>query len=663
VSAEVVVDCGLALRAFVGGGATAAVRFDPAAKRWVFPEVVGFYAPPGEDRPVRPDFPFGFPTPALQFDPPVLAVTEAYSHDGGLSWTFKAAKPAATSLEAFFGPDLAAGEGIVKVTLRAGRGDGTWDAATVSYELRPQLRLVAWGYDKQPARRSGRTCRGIALREGELVADGVDRQPLAAVFLRTDQAVPPGGEWAARSPHGEVAETRLEGRAASAFVVEPLPSDDAGATLVGVRAARPLLLTPQRSRDAPSVRFVPGLARSAPPHYELASPAVEPIALRPRYVFLKLWVVPGGMPGTSEAAAFACVAPHAGLPLPGLPLELGAAGGGSCSLTVEGASRVTTDAHGLARWRLRYAGLAWSSLPAASWRVRCGAPDPRGEIAEATEVPVDVAANVASLLADAHDQRASAALDLENPELSLAGHGRLRACLDYAVPDFLSGPALNLAVSVGESLPAADARALAAARQRYVCGSLSMRLFDWMAHRRFGAGPMDDPDDRARMNGVEIDQYAMYFLGPVTHHFAGVYLSGTAPDDSPRFLDPWWRQSWDDPSNRTPDGLLTAAGETGRGIAAVSMVAALVVVAAKVLVVLAPSLGVLPAIRMLKIWLASHAAAIGDLAVFHDSAQTNQQNGVYARYCGSWPEQAADRLRRVHPAVTAVAPLVPWGKP
>jgi hypothetical protein len=663
VTAEVTIECGLVLRAFVLGSPTADVYFDANARRWAFPEVIAFYAVPGEDRPVRPDFQYGFPSPALQFDPPVLGVVEACSHDGGLSWTFKTGLLPGVDLEAAFGPDLDARDGLVRASLRAGRAGGAWDEAAVAYRLRPQLRVVAYGYDRDPARRGGRDCRGLALTELELVADGIDRLPLAAVLVRTDREVRPGGEWAARSPFGEIVEPRLEGTAAGDYTLEPGPVFEAGGSLFTARATRPLLLTPARSRETLSARFVPRLARSAPAHYALEPPAAEPLLLRPHPVFLKLWVVPGGKPGTSEAAAFACVPPHAGRPLPGLPLELAVEGGGAASLTVESASRATTDARGLSRWTLRYSGLSWSSLPGASWRVKCGSPDGEGEVAEATEVRFDVAANVAALLADIQDERASARLDLENPELSLAGRDRLGAALDYAVPDFLSGPAINFAVMIGENLGSADAAAIAQVRDRYVCGALSHRIFEWMAHRRFGAEWSDDAGERARMNGIEIDQYAMYFLGPVTHHFAGITLSGTGPDEAPRFVDPWWRQAWEDPAYRSAEGLLTPAGETTRGIAAISAVALLVILTAKILVTLMPSLGVLAATRMVKIWVGMHLTAVGNFEVFRDTSQTNFTGGVYGKHSAVWAERAVERLLRVHPAVTAVEPSRPWVQP
>jgi hypothetical protein len=81
---------------------------------------------------------------------------------------------------------------------------------------------------------------------------------------------------------------------------------------------------------------------------------------------------------------------------------------------------------------------------------------------------------------------------------------------------------------------------------------LRNRIINWIAHRR------DDTDDSAietsmTMNGIE---YNTYQIWPI-HVFAGIHLSGSGPDDDPRFIDPWWTQEWRFDKYAIPEGLLT----------------------------------------------------------------------------------------------------------
>jgi hypothetical protein len=80
--------------------------------------------------------------------------------------------------------------------------------------------------------------------------------------------------------------------------------------------------------------------------------------------------------------------------------------------------------------------------------------------------------------------------------------------------------------------------------ERYTCSSYSLRLLRYFLKRRHGT---IDPEIALWMNGIEFCSYGIYVRGfGGAHSWMGFHLSGTKFDEEPIFMDPWWRQEWDD---------------------------------------------------------------------------------------------------------------------
>jgi hypothetical protein len=70
------------------------------------------------------------------------------------------------------------------------------------------------------------------------------------------------------------------------------------------------------------------------------------------------------------------------------------------------------------------------------------------------------------------------------------------------------------------------------------------------------------------MNGIEVCGYM--FAG--VHYWAGVHLSSSKPDAEPIFIDPWWRQCWNDAATGPTYGWKTQAGKlVAMGLMATSL--------------------------------------------------------------------------------------------
>ena len=291
--------------------------------------------------------------------------------------------------------------------------------------------------------------------------------------------------------------------------------------------------------------------------------------LQARFVFLKLWVVPGVRQGQSEAGAICCVAPDSSQLLAGVPLALwvktvndfGMPGYG---VRLEPATSdkerrtfddLKTDQLGTVKWKLAYRNLNWETLDFAQFEVRCGilpsadafADDWRSDGKDSKPRPVtctsfniDVRQNVHAMLVDLNAAAPNLEPGFDNPFFK-SGKWDMEAD-SLILKDWVRGPAWNISLKLDTSDP-------------FVCYQMRERIFKWLSERRKGfAGQVRgssnptlkvdkiDPDLMARMNGIEIGTYEIV---PI-HVFAGFHLSGTKPDEEPKFIDPWWRQQWSD---------------------------------------------------------------------------------------------------------------------
>lgn len=639
----------LRLGAWVAGLKEADAFFDARARAWGFRDIVAFFHDTGE-KPCTPPAGCTFQVAAV---PDVLEAGPARSDDG-LTWTLAVRLRPGTNLDAHLGPLLQRHEGRVKATVTATAADGRVFASTVAYRLRPTLTVFLRAFDGDPQHEDGHEYVGAVLPPGELVADGRDAVHLVAFACRTDLADDPRRAFERRFPAALDLTVELTGRDADAFQVcpparltdpallpRPVPE---GCTAFAVSARRPILHD-GRTREVGARLRAKLLDSRHTSGYEIAEDTVE-ITLSVEPVFLKLWVVPGRVRGTSEACCYACLAQSTRAALLGLPLALKVERSGAGSLEIEGPQPVATDQHGVARWTLRYGGLTWENSAQARFTVRCGCPGAEGTPAMGTEWTVDVGANVTRLVQDLHDQRD--ALNLTNRAFA-----SLRV-LGLLFPDSMSGPYTDARHTLGAS-----------DWDPHICAELAARINDWMIARRFGNTrlPDHDPTPRARMNGVEISKYSMWLLGPLTHHFAGFFLSGADSNDSPRFADPWWYQEWDDPQHRTLEGLYTR--NTERYLLLKFLATAQLVVMLAGQAVVASGIAVSAAgVNELMAHAAANLARV-DLIMGDawDSGVKDNilwQDGTYVGYQANWARRAVEHFARTHPVAPPVECLHAW---
>ncbi len=532
---------------------------------------------------------------------------------------------------------------------------GKKHAARMAYALAPPFELVV-RFEVKPDEERHYEARGVKLKAGEVVADGSDEVGVVVFVHRSDVEDP---DEAVQDLTVEERKVELDGRLEGGFEwKEDEAFSEPGKDRLVVSSKKVLLYReqgeqPLKLKVKQKVKL-PGAAADARP-LQLEGE----VLLTPRPVYLKLWVVPGGVPGTSEAGAFACLAPDPARPLKGLGMTLRVEGGGTASLTAD-AEDATTGADGLAAWTLRYAGLRWDTLAGASFRVVCGVEGPEGTPSEATELAFDVNRNVSDLLAMIHGDRKRAELDLGAPFLSTEGAGLIRTGLDYLYPDYLTGPAMNIAYAAAWAGGLVSTNAARAEQYlgHYLCGSLASRIGGYATLRKFGRAD-SDPDQLARMNGVEVNEYYMWYI-PKSHHFAGIHLAGTSSDDDPRFLDPWWRQDWSLPEYMTLAGLFDKNSERLRGTTSIAAAAVLTILAAKILVVVF-SVGMLTALQMVRTLLASVLGlGLPTLVISTYTDAVYVHNGTFQGHRQRWRTHAVDRLKRLTPVLPTVSPLRGW---
>ena len=155
-----------------------------------------------QNTPIKVGFYYGFTDPPLTFKPDILEVKEGYSSDEGLTYNFKLNVKDDIDLETFFGEDLTEDDGRVMVDVVVKDESGKEYAAKTELQLHPQLKMIAYSYNKNVKTRGQRATpyEGLELDELEFIADGIDKLPLVIFFIRSDKEVTKGSE--AEAVHG-----------------------------------------------------------------------------------------------------------------------------------------------------------------------------------------------------------------------------------------------------------------------------------------------------------------------------------------------------------------------------------------------------------------------------------------------------------------------------
>lgn len=561
----------IALGARVEGKKEGDVLFETQSKEWKFPPIeVYFHC--GDDQPIAPSFTYSFDNPPFRAEPDVLELAEFGPLGRGQHMLRVRFRPG-VDLKQF--PELLCDRDIRLVVTAAGGPPLAPEAmqAEVALRLRPGLRWVFHSYDRDPRLSQGHPYQAFHLPELELVADSHDELRVAAWMVRTDRPETESGPDYAEVGT-QVLKVMMVGALGRDFEASPLPEHTGeGVFAFRIRSLRGLLDTEVRRNAELALKLIGEASSEAPNHKQNQISGEQ--KLKPHLVNLRLAVVPGWEPGTSEAAVFARLSafPQALLGNLTVGLEVLQPEQGA-SLQVRGAlllntedkdvnkrvtyvegalpqeTRISLLPAGCASWILEYQGLNWEDLGQACFGVRAGLPNRNGVVEEFVEVKIDVGYNLAYLLDHMYQNREHPELDLQNPAWDSQRFNWLRRLLGLVTfPDWACGPVENLMAQ------------LYSGNEHYACGALSQRIFRRLYRLRFDAMNRERrPEDLARLNGIEINQFSMPFLaGFLPHVYAGIHLSGATPESDPRFIDPWWYQSWDRPEYRF--GLFDKANE------------------------------------------------------------------------------------------------------
>ncbi len=560
----------LVLDAWADGKKLAEVRYNDVSDPpgWFFGGIsVYFHPPDDENKVVVPPFKCNLSNPDLQMDPAGILELRNYHSDERPGWyTGEIRLRDGLDLEDTFGPDLLEKNAQITLTIGVTDESGKPYQSKITYQICPTVELGVRQCDEKYAPISSR--KGVlSLGAMEFVADGEDALNMMMFYRRTD--------WerdADRSvPFGSLLQVELHGLMSDEFklgvdsqVFTPLPGRDA-AWRTRVVSARPLMDTPKRRGQKLGLRVTGGL-QNAPQHYRYKTMDVDTgqdivdQELKPLYLYLGLWVVPGQERGTSLAGAVGFARGGNGKlqPLPKkTPLEISpvvqersvvgssdgflalAGGFEELSLTSEPLSSLVSTGrlhnnpielpNWLSVWKLRYNGLRWSNVDKGRFDVYC-----RFQGAEEGVVfRIDVRENLAYMVADLDAN--NEAVDLTNKEwqtYSLTGTLGMflarRECRGFL---YNTRWDIMKAYCSVKGIPVPDAY------EHYVCGQYSLRLARYLVHRRNGTV---NPETALKMNGVEGCQFK---YTPI-HDWFGFHLSGTKPDQEPIFIDPWWTQEW-----------------------------------------------------------------------------------------------------------------------
>lgn len=599
---------------------------------WTFTELVAYFHTAESNEPTAPGFQTTWQEPAAS--PAWLELSPLVSDDNQLTWRCQPKMKSDVQVPA----DWLASDGVITVSFKcksapADGSAGTDYLARVGVRLPPNVELACrFEADEQ----QGREVYGVEMETNQFLCDAVDE--LGVIFFPHDRMDKDDPESVAEYDLEKV-EFELDERSRRQFsLVEDKEFEEEGQKRFVLKSKSVVL----HEANLPEEVTIPTKAKARPRTGD-KSKAIDlagQLVIKPGYVFLKLWVVGGGARGTSEAACFACMAPDASKPLKGFPLMIKVDAVGSATLALESADRASTGDDGLASWALRYGGLTWDNYFSAGFNVRCGVPVGDAPPVRGVNVAIDIHDNVNKLIQTIYDSAATLKL---NNDLFQSN------CLDYAYPDDMSGPYTNMRSWISTEW------------DDYICGNYSARIFNWMAKRRFGDKSNEDPDQYVCMNGIEANEYAIWDLGPITHHFAGFHLSGSGPLDSPRFIDPWWCQNWRDPKLRTLDGLYTKNTERYLMVKSILFKAAIALLLVKVAVAagaVAATTKLYAIIKAGSLGMGTLNTTVGDVHEYGPQASDFGADGKYTVYRANWATRAVVRLKSAK--LPSTGPLKNW---
>lgn len=387
----------------------------------------------------------------------------------------------------------------------------------------------------------------LDLPKGEFIADGQDE--LAVVLFVHRVGAPQDQVF----PGSLIKTVKLGGTAAAEYQLledEAFAKDQANLGrkrfTVRTKDGKPLLHNQTRAAATLTLDADAQLPAQRPPNHAPAKPPLTiqaKIPLKPRCIYLAMWVVPGQLRGTSTVGvgSFLCRDKGQWLELklaendfevkavaPQLTLNLHRTN----QLVSTGGTHNFTPVPlppWLSVWRMRYVDLAWSNVAHAPITVLCRMT--AGD--EAVAFHIDVRQNLAEMIDDIDAN--SGKLELTNPDWQSNG---IASKCDYLLARReLRGPVYNIHEFIRRKWFDKYHLPHPPDLDKYTCGSMSLRLCNHVVARRNGSL---DPHTALRMNGIEACQYVLEGW----HDWFGFHLSGSGQGDDPIFIDPWWTQEW-----------------------------------------------------------------------------------------------------------------------
>jgi hypothetical protein len=569
---SLVIERDVRLAAFVNGGRRAAATFDAAAGGWDLPAISAYFQQAGaDDQPVAPPIADWADRLRLEVDPPVVELV-GIGERAPNQYEVSVHLAGGVDLESFFGKQLADREGVVSVRLSVtDPGAGAGWSASVEYQLRPRLELFAHPYPDP----EHRFWQSATLSGGEFVTDSEDSLALVIGCCRADKAGPRrAGEIEVVPIDWWTVDSSVDcsgGILAAADLDVRDETDDGDLRVKSVRTLRPIVRQAGAGEAGLNFQLSTTLGTGIPSNYEPVSPSLK-LAVQPHLLDLRTWIVPGMQRGSSELWALLFLAGRPDIPVPDAILSvhaealsaggptLGDAGGSSDSAT-------TTASDGTASLPLLYQGLNWTNWDQAVFRVDCRVTAKTGTQAASDPVSLDVnvADNVRRLLGELVDKNKS--LHLANPYYDDPEWHLSTLLSASGWRNEIRGPIWNLCTSMSgqesaSQSPDARTRWRSKFARDYVCSEYRDRIAHWLISRRnYQAGRAEQIATMAQMNGIEFDHFYLGGDLGALHNFEALFLAGMNPEDDPRAIDPWWKQTWNDPAYRGPDGLISSTWE------------------------------------------------------------------------------------------------------
>ncbi len=551
------------------------IRYYPRDSKWHAPDLLVYWIDPSKgDEPVEPNFVYGFDDPPLTIDPPCMTLESFTEHAPNI---YRMKFQVEQDLEQYFGEDLVENEGRVKLTVEAWDDKQEAHYAEIDYQVRPDAIQAFYFWQQTPDQKmEQREYYGVNLNKDEMVSDGEDALGVGAYLVRLDRMEEPDLAFEYPMVLTQPASVELSGNDSRKYQLQDVPEgSNPNRYAWRVKTEQDEIVFYDGTEEDLIVSANLALDQQRYPNYYFhPEGSTMEVRIRPLAVYLKLWVLPGDSPGTSEAGGLLYL-PDKTAALVGKELTLDIQARGGASLTTSQAA-MKTNRNGMARWVLDYHGLTWKNFSQVVFTIRCGVLSSMGGHI-GTQAKIDIGYNVFKTLRDLYDNRRNKTkpnnLDLDNPDWE-TGSGFLDSVGDWLFPDFLSGPCVNVVAFVTDDY-------------HYACSTIRSRIIETLNMRRYANqnNPYEAFNEakHMNMNGIEFANYGCWLFGPADHHFAGIYLSDKngGPLDDPRFIDPWWNQHWSDERYKDPSGLYTKRQELANVAAANAILGTLFVLAAK----------------------------------------------------------------------------------